>query len=505
MDLPRLENLTFSDSGDTEDLTNLFPALVQIFLTIIVSYIAGHANIINTEQAQGLHLFVGKFSLPVMLLISLFRLDFSTIEWAFLLAVLVTKIIIFFGVILTDLLFSKPRNIGRAAIFGIFCTQSNDFGMGLPILYAVYGTDHIFINYLYLAAPISLLILNPIGFLLMEFSKSETQSSWKQTVSKVFLGIITNPVVFMTFLGLVCNFIFSSQIPDFLENFLEALASAFTSTAPFCLGLSLVGNSGFFKVEGLIPIFWIVMIKSLVSAILNRTFIHFFSQIISLSNGTCSIELENFAFLYGTFPTANGVFVYASQYGTMPDIIAGAIIIGTIVSAPIMYVSSSILTIMEVDRIDIGPQISKFDFEVSVVCVICICLVIIVFIIRKKLSSVLHKLTCVILFHNLIACISVFIMSTAWDPEENEGPVATLYLQVELTFYTEYIFKRILFLGLYVYIWCIWGQTDKCFSSNSFVVVFYKSITHFREFSSFVCAFWFHLVSYNSDNFSPDV
>ena len=139
------ENITSGDSTETTSLANLFPALVQIFLTILVGYIAGYANIITSEQANGLNIFVGKFSLPVMPFMSLFKLDFSTIDWAF------------FGVVLIDYVSSKPRNCGRAAIFGIFCTQSNDFGMGLPILYALYGMDNIFVNYLYLVAPISLL------------------------------------------------------------------------------------------------------------------------------------------------------------------------------------------------------------------------------------------------------------------------------------------------------------------------------------------------------------
>ena len=78
-----LENITSGDFTETTSLANLFPALVQIFLTILVGYIAGYANIITSEQANGLNIFVGKFSLPVMLFMSLFKLDLSTIDWAF--------------------------------------------------------------------------------------------------------------------------------------------------------------------------------------------------------------------------------------------------------------------------------------------------------------------------------------------------------------------------------------------------------------------------------------
>eukprot|EP00091_Calanus_sinicus_P013397 TRINITY_DN29753_c0_g1_i1.p1 TRINITY_DN29753_c0_g1~~TRINITY_DN29753_c0_g1_i1.p1 ORF type:complete len:102 (-),score=14.74 TRINITY_DN29753_c0_g1_i1:2-307(-) len=88
MDGSSLENITSGDSTDTASISNLFPALVQIFLTILVGYIAGFAHTITPEQADGLNIFVGKFSLPVLLFMSLFKVDFSTIDWAFLLAVL---------------------------------------------------------------------------------------------------------------------------------------------------------------------------------------------------------------------------------------------------------------------------------------------------------------------------------------------------------------------------------------------------------------------------------
>ena len=84
------ENLTIPGE-ESQGEVNLFPALVQIFLTVFVGYLAGLCNVINGDQADGLNIFVGKFSLPVMLFMSLFKLDFSTIDWAFMIAVLITK------------------------------------------------------------------------------------------------------------------------------------------------------------------------------------------------------------------------------------------------------------------------------------------------------------------------------------------------------------------------------------------------------------------------------
>ena len=42
----------------------------------------------------------------------------------------------------------------------------------------------------------------------------------------------------------------------------------------------------------------------------------------SNQNATENRELSDFAFLYGTFPVAPTVFVYASKYNVVPDVVA---------------------------------------------------------------------------------------------------------------------------------------------------------------------------------------
>ena len=77
------------------------------------------------------------------------------------------------------------------------------------------------------------------------------------------------------------------------------------------------------------------------------------------TNGTSTIEIENFAFLYETFPTANVVFVYTAQYIVFPDMIAGEII------CIIGCVSASI------NRVDMFSQLQEFDVEVALVSLFC--------------------------------------------------------------------------------------------------------------------------------------
>merc|ERR1719193_811098 len=109
-------------------------------------------------------------------------LKFSTLNWNFLLTILAAKSFLFvLTCVLSALLFyDKTWGLpwSSMGIFSIFVTQSNDFAMGLPILEAIYAESHPeFLEYIYLLAPVSLCILNPVGFFMLEFSKSRPSPS----------------------------------------------------------------------------------------------------------------------------------------------------------------------------------------------------------------------------------------------------------------------------------------------------------------------------------------
>ena len=51
--------------------------------------------------------------------------------------------------------------------------------------------------------------------------------------------------------------------------------------------------------------------------------------------------MADFAFLYGTFPTAPTVYVLATRYGVAASIIASTMVACTFLSAPIVFVSGN--------------------------------------------------------------------------------------------------------------------------------------------------------------------
>ena len=315
-----------------EGMEELLPTLLQIFLTVGLGWAAGALGLFGAKESKGIGVFVGKFSLPALIFTSLATLDLSAIKWSFLLAMLIAKSAIFSLVMILEV--ALNRNASRASIFAICCTQTNDFGMGLPILSSIFGPGHPLVGLLYLVAPISLLVLNPIGFILLETERGGKEKDVFSTIRSVIWGLITNPVVTMTLLGVLGNFAFSSSPPATITKFLSALGAAFTALAPFSLGLSMVGKLGNMKGQNLKPILGLVAIKSIFCPMVTYLVV---DEVTGLLDSAPDPALSNFALLLGSFPPALGVLSYAVEYSVSVDLVSAAIVLSTIASAPLLH------------------------------------------------------------------------------------------------------------------------------------------------------------------------
>lgn len=138
-------------------------------------------------------------------------------------------------------------------------------------------------------APISLAILNPLAFILMEigkrkklleqnpmqidFSESTTIADGKErlkVVASVARGIILNPIILMTILGILGNLVFSHEVPKYLGGILKVLGSAFSASALFLLGLRMVGKIHTLRGATLIVPGIIIMVKLYVLSPVNN-------------------------------------------------------------------------------------------------------------------------------------------------------------------------------------------------------------------------------------------
>ncbi|XP_047503609.1 integral membrane protein GPR155 isoform X1 [Pieris napi] len=433
----------------------LYPALFQCFTIIVCGYLAGRLNIVTKLESKGIATFVGTFALPSLIFLSLARLDFSTVNWKFLIAILLAKGLVFFGVLIVCILVSKPVNLARAGIFAIFCTQSNDFALGYPIINAIYEKTHPeYALYLYLMAPISLAILNPIAFVLMEINKqkeiemSASDSSQRKNISKwkmlyqIFRGVIFNPVLIMTILGIIGNIVFKHKLSIYIEGLLDVFGQSFSASALFLLGLRMVGQITRLRGPALVLPCVLIMVKLIVLPVVMRECV---SGLDAGVNVTDTQSLSTYAFLYGTIPTAPAVFVFSNLYQLEIDLVASSMVICTFLSAPMTFLSAEVITMNN----DYADKIIAFRFDISIVALIAAVWVLIVFSITRKYKRMPHRLTLCLILSQILLAISIIWGGT----EKTFTPTWSTITQQSLQMFSIYsclLWTSMLSVGLFM-------------------------------------------------------
>ncbi|XP_020809632.1 integral membrane protein GPR155 isoform X2 [Drosophila serrata] len=425
-----------TDDGGVS-MNNFYPALVQCFGIIICGYIAGRFKIISNAETKGLGTFVGTFALPSLIFLSLVELNWNAVNWSFLLAMLVSKAVVFFSVLIISLLVARPLNYARGGLMAIFCTQSNDFAIGYPIVMALYKDVHPeYASYLYLMAPISLAILNPIGLVLMEISKivrnkeevtrnpplcPETCPAEQMAkrnrclgersilVFNTIVALFFNPLLLMTLLGVAGGFLFPHGLPEMVSSTLRTLGQSFSATALFLLGLKIVGGTGSErKSTGFLLPGVLILVKILVLPLVIRQTVNIMQ---SGQNFNDTTELSTFGFLYGTFPAAPGAFVIATQYNMEVELVARSMVFCTFISAPLMFISAKMISLTNLKPLDYLHELDAFSFDISVAGAAACCCMLALLIVTKRFRRMPQRITFCLVLSQLMCCIGVILWS----------------------------------------------------------------------------------------------
>ncbi|MBN3287137.1 GP155 protein, partial [Polyodon spathula] len=414
-----LSNNSTMNANPSMSIDNLFPALLECFGIILCGYIAGRANIITPSQAKGLGNFVSKFALPALLFKNMVLLNFANVVWSFLWSILIAKVAVFIIVCVLTLLVASPESrFSKAGLYSIFATQSNDFALGYPIVEALYkNTYPDYLQYIYLVAPVSLMILNPIGFVFCEIQKWKVTKNPQQNKVKIFgvvlLQVLKNPIVFMVIIGIASHFILGQKIPMVIEQFLDGLANSFGGSALFYLGLTMVGQLRKLTKSTFVALILLITAKLLVMPLICREMVELLDRSSSLVNRT---GLSNYAFLYGVFPTAPSVAIYASQYNMELEVVTSGMVIGTFVSAPIMYASAWLLTIPWMDPKPLVSALQNVSFDISIIGLVALIWSVTVLFLSKKFKRLPHLFT-INLFLAQVSLIALSLLLLKKDDE----------------------------------------------------------------------------------------
>ena len=244
---------TETPSGGANADKGLLGALISTFSVIIMGYLIGKFSWLP-PPSTGMAQFMSRIALPSVVFAAMMTIDFGTLNWRLVLGLALSRTAVFAITVASSLAANRGDKLAtaKAGIRGIFVTQSNDFALGLPLLASMYPTE--LTRYVYIAAPISFLWINPMGFALLEMgtrSSAAAAHGKKEGCGRVawniFKGVVSNPIVFMTFAGLVFNFIFKGAPPSVMLAPFEMLSKTFGGLALTALGMSMANKIFYLK------------------------------------------------------------------------------------------------------------------------------------------------------------------------------------------------------------------------------------------------------------------
>ncbi|KAM9851114.1 lysosomal cholesterol signaling protein isoform 2-T2 [Aulostomus maculatus] len=441
----------FSALSSSMSIDKLFPALLECFGIILCGYIAGRANIITSTQAKGLGNFVSKFALPALLFKNMVLLDFGHVIWPFLWSILIAKVSVFFLVCILTLIVANPESrFSKAGLFSIFTTQSNDFALGYPIVEALYRSTYPeYLQYIYLVAPVSLMLLNPIGFALCEIQIWKNQGNPQQSkvliVGLVVLQVLKNPIVFMVVIGIIAHFALHQTIPAFMVEFVDGLANSFGGAALFYLGLSMVGQLRKLTRSTVMTLILLMTAKLLLMPLICKDMVELLDN--SNSSDLNHSSLSNYAFLYGVFPTAPSVAIYAVYYNAELEVITSGMVISTFLSAPIMYVSAWLLSIRWMDPQLLMNSLQNVTFNISIVSLVALVWTIAVMFLSKKFKRLPQMFTVNLFLAQLLTCTGMILWKFVVREDNFIGQVLTFTLLCT-SLYSTFIWPSLIALSL---------------------------------------------------------
>ncbi|XP_035462115.2 integral membrane protein GPR155 isoform X2 [Scophthalmus maximus] len=441
-------------AGPHMSIDKLFPALLECFGIILCGYIAGRADIITESQAKGLGNFVSKFALPALLFKNMVLLDFGDVIWAFLWSVLIAKVTVFVLVCVLTLVVASPETrYGKAGLYAIFATQSNDFALGYPIVDALYRSTYPeYLQYIYLVAPVSLMLLNPIGFALCEVQRwrqanHPQHSSTRGVVGVVVLQVLKNPVVFMVIVGIISHFALGQRIPAVLVEFIDGLANSFGGAALFYLGLTMVGQLRKLTRDTGVALILLITAKLLVMPLVCKDMVDILDVGVN-STSSNHTSLSNFAFLYGVFPTAPSVAIYAGHYNMELEVVTSGMVISTFLSAPIMYVSAWLLTIPLMDPTPLVTELENVSFNISIVSLVALVWTIAVMLLSRKFNRLPHLFALNLFLAQFLVCVSMILWNFLVKQEDNLLSKVLTFTLLYGSLYSTYVWTGLIPLCL---------------------------------------------------------
>ena len=284
-----------------------FNVVLPLFLTISLGYLLKHLNMFNDNTLDTMNNVTFKSFLPMLLFYNIYKTDLKGVFNLKLMLFAASCVIILFLVLYLIVPIIEKDNKKRGALLqGLF--RSNFVIFGLPVTESLFGSEKVGVAALLIAIVVPL--FNVLSVLALE-----TFRGGKANFKKIFLGIVKNPLIIASALGIL-TLVLKIKIPTPVEKTISDISKIATP-----LSLLLLGAT--FKFDEIKK-----YRKQTTIAVLGKTILVPFIMLpVCVMFGYRGVELATLMIIFAA-PTAISSFTMAQQMDSDSEL-AGQIVVFT--------------------------------------------------------------------------------------------------------------------------------------------------------------------------------
>ncbi len=240
--------------------------VAPLFIFMFVGYILKKTRLVSPPFIEGLNKFSYKFTIPVIVFYNIYQADFSNFNLDLLWFTLLVSTVLL-GILTLIIHVSIRDNKKKGAVIQGF-VRMNQVLFAIPLLTNMYGVAAAGVSAVLtsLMIPVS----NIIAVSMLTYYQNDGHISWK----KIVIGVINNPFIIATLIGLVVSFvnlwfpIVATYTPELLVNTIATIAAFATPLALIALGadMSFTKQELFYdvKLTVLIAVIRLIVVPSVI-------------------------------------------------------------------------------------------------------------------------------------------------------------------------------------------------------------------------------------------------
>lgn len=213
-----------------DNLILSFTVIMPIFIMMVLGYVLKEAKIFDIETIRKINKSIFKIFLPALIFYNVYTSEIAEVFNLQLIIYSIISIVIVTVLAFAAIVFLEKDNSKRGVLIqGVF--RSNFAIFGVPLSISLYGDSIIG------TASVMIAIIVPV-FNILAVVVLETFRSGTINFKNIMKGIITNPLIIASVLGLLALFL-DVSFPVFINNTIRDISKVSTPLALIALGGSI--------------------------------------------------------------------------------------------------------------------------------------------------------------------------------------------------------------------------------------------------------------------------